>query len=78
MMIVSLLIYSLTSLLKNMNKPCIFPKTQITADNLSNAKPLVQQRHPGDEFPVSQRGSAKGKQSVPVPILLMDIYLYRK
>ena len=44
-----------------------------TADNLSNAKPVVQQRHP-----VSQRGSAKGKQSVPVPILMMDIYLYRK
>ena len=49
-----------------------------TADNLSNAKPAVQQRHPGDSFPVSQRGSAKGRQSVPVPILMMDIYLYRK
>ena len=59
-----------------MGRNCHGPKC--TADNLSNAKPLVQQRHPGDEFPVSQRGSAKGKQSVPVPILLMDIYLYRK
>ena len=36
-----------------------------TADNLSNAKPAVQQRHPGDLFPVSQRGSAKvNKQRV--------------
>ena len=48
------------------------------ADNQSNAKPVVQQRHPGDEFPVLQRGSTKGKQSVPVLILLMDLYLYRK
>ena len=38
-------------------------KTISTADNLSNAKPAVQQRHPGDYFPVSQRGSAKGKQT---------------
>ena len=44
-----------------------------TADNLSNAKPAVQQRHPGDKFPVSQRGSTKGRQSVPVPTLMMDI-----
>ena len=35
----------------------------ITADNQLNAKPVVKQRHPGDEFPVSQRGSTKGKQS---------------
>ena len=34
-----------------------------TADNQLNAKPVVKQRHPGDEFPVSQRGSTKGKQS---------------
>ena len=33
----------------------------ITADNQLNAKPVVKQRHPGDEFPVSQRGSRKGK-----------------
>ena len=33
----------------------------ITADNQLNAKPVVKQRHPGDEFPVSQRGSKKGK-----------------
>ena len=33
-----------------------------TADNQLNAKPVVKQRHPGDEFPVSQRGSTKGKQ----------------
>ena len=45
---------------------------------VSNAKPAVQQRHPGDLFPVSQRGSAKGRQSLPVPVLMMDIYLYRK
>ena len=25
----------------------------ITADNQLNAKPVVKQRHPGDEFPVS-------------------------
>ena len=31
------------------------------ADNQFNAKPVVKQRHPGDEFPVSQRGSTKGK-----------------
>ena len=34
-----------------------------TADNHLIAKPAVKQRHPGDEFPVSQRGSTKGKQS---------------
>ena len=33
------------------------------ADNQLNAKPVVKQRHSGDEFPVSQRGSTKGKQS---------------
>ena len=33
----------------------------ITADNQLNAKPVVKQRHPGDEFPVSQRGSKIGK-----------------
>ena len=33
-----------------------------TADNQLNAKPVVKQRHPGDEFPVSQRGSTKGKK----------------
>ena len=33
----------------------------ITADNQLNAKPVVKQRHPGDEFPVSQRGSTKSK-----------------
>ena len=33
----------------------------ITTDNQLNAKPVVQQRHPGDEFPVSQRESKKGK-----------------
>ena len=27
--------------------------TIITADNQLNAKPVVKQRHPGDEFPVS-------------------------
>ena len=35
----------------------------ITADNQLNAKPVIKQRHTGDEFPVSQRGSTKGKQS---------------
>ena len=35
----------------------------VTADNQFNAKMVVKQRHPGDEFPVSQRGSTKGKQS---------------
>ena len=35
----------------------------ITADNQLNAKPVVKQRHTGDEFPVSKRGSTKGKQS---------------
>ena len=49
-----------------------------TADNLLNAKPAVQQKHPGDLFPVSQRGSAKVRQSVPVPILMIDIDLFRK
>ena len=34
-----------------------------TADNQLNAKPVVKQRHPCDEFPVSQRGFTKGKQS---------------
>ena len=34
-----------------------------TTDNQLNAKPVVKQRHPGDEFAVSQRGSTKGKQS---------------
>ena len=36
---------------------------QFTTDNQLNAKPVVKQRHPGDEFPVSQRGSTKGKQN---------------
>ena len=34
-----------------------------TADNQLNAKPEVKQRHRGDEFPVSQRGSTKSKRS---------------
>ena len=34
---------------------------RITADNQLNAKPVIKQRHPGDEFPVSQKGSTKGK-----------------
>ena len=34
-----------------------------TTDDQSNAKQVVKQRHPGDEFPVTQRGSTKGKQS---------------
>ena len=34
------------------------------ADNQLNAKPVVRQIHPGYEFPVSQRGSTIGKQSM--------------
>ena len=33
----------------------------IKADNQLNAKPVVKQRHLGDEFPVLRRGSKKGK-----------------
>ena len=54
-----------------------FPGERMGRPILSPGKKLT-----GGKFrpvtPVSQRGSAKGKQSVPVPIFMMDIYLYRK
>ena len=45
------------------SKNCRQTGHKYTAENQLNAKSVVKQRHPGDEFPVSQRGSTKGKQS---------------
>ena len=49
---------------RNLSRTFLWKSRRVyTADNLSNAKPAVQQRQPGDYFPVSQRGSAKGNQT---------------
>ena len=46
----------------------------ITADNQLNAKPVVKQRHPGDEFSVSQRGSTKALLGKQTPCKLSFLY----
>ena len=55
-------------------------RLKYTADNLSNAKPAVQQRHLGNSFPVSQRGSTKGKQKTSAcvwkPLIWTKMYIF--